>query len=115
PQDPEISERAIGPVREALTSSLGDLDSAGEAVRHGPEHHHAVQSVHLNGREATVTDCSVDDAAIVDAATEEVREQRLVTVLYEAKMLQRDGIWRLSELQQLQGWEGIDGCAASRS
>jgi hypothetical protein len=110
PDDPEIAERATGRALETFTESLTTLEEAGRVVRHGPQHAHDVQSVDVSGESAQVRDCAVDDASNVDLATDSTLDRGLITALYEATLVQQAGAWRVSELSQLDGWEGAVPC-----
>lgn len=111
PDDPEIERRAIDPARGQMADSLTTLRARDRAVRHGPRHAHDVLSVTVQGTTAIVRDCAIDDASIVDLRSGRTVDERLVTALYEATLVKQDSSWRVSEIDQPDGWEGIGGCA----
>jgi hypothetical protein len=109
PDDPEIAERATGQVLGQLSDSLTTLRAQGHAVRSGPEYAHNLLSVDVQGDTGVVLDCAVDDAAVIDVASSEMVDERLVTVLLETT-LRYDGHWLVAEVDQQDSWEGKTTC-----
>jgi hypothetical protein len=110
--DPEIADRATGAVLDQLTESLTALEARGEVVVAGDGYRHDIQSVGVDGDTATIDDCSVDDAARLEADSGDVIEERLVTVSYQATLTLDGRTWRVGDLTQIAIWEGVAGCAA---
>jgi hypothetical protein len=112
PDDPEIAQRAIDPARGQMIDSLTTLRARDQAVRHGPRHRHDVRSIEVEGESATVRDCAIDDASIVDARSGATIDERLVTALYEATLVSQGSSWWVRQIEQPDGWEGVAGCAS---
>jgi hypothetical protein len=109
PDDPEIAQRATGPVRGQLIDSLTTLRAQDHAVRSGPDYAHSLLSIDVEGDTSLVRDCAVDDAAVVDVLSGETIDERLVTVLLETTLRQEGG-WLVAEVDQQDSWEGKTTC-----
>lgn len=72
PDDPEIAQRATGAAEDELVELLSGYDSAGQAVEFGTRHEHHVFDVAVQGDTATVLDCFVSDARVVDESSREI-------------------------------------------
>lgn len=72
PDDPEIAQRATGAARDDVVATLGGYDGNGQAVEFGTRHEHHVYDVAVDGDTATVLDCFVSDARVVDESSRQV-------------------------------------------
>lgn len=72
PDDPEIAQRASGAAQDEVVEVLGGYDSAGQAVEFGTRHEHHVFDVAVQGDTATVLDCFVSDARVVDESSRQI-------------------------------------------
>lgn len=72
PDDPEIAQRASGAAEDEVVEVLGGYDSAGQAVEFGTRHEHHVFDVAVQGDTATVLDCFVSDARVVDESSRQI-------------------------------------------
>lgn len=110
PDDPELNERAADPNKAFLIDRLRTLVEQGRELRFGSEHGYEVMSVSVDGDDATVRDCTVDDAQTVDAASGEVVSEGVTTELLEAALRRSDGMWRVVTIDGIEHWEGAVGC-----
>lgn len=72
PDDPEIAERSTGTAHDDVVELLGGYDGNGQAVEFGTRHEHHVYDVAVDGDTATVLDCFVSDARVVDESSRQV-------------------------------------------
>ena len=72
PDDPEIAERSTGAAHDEVVATLDGYDSGGLAVEFGTRHEHHVYDVAVDGDTATVLDCFVSDARVVDESSRQV-------------------------------------------
>lgn len=70
-----------------------------------------VRVVEINGDEAILQDCAVNDDIVYRVATGEVVDDDVVTHNVEATMRRVDGDWKLEAARLVQQWEGVAGCA----
>lgn len=71
--------------------------------------------VSIDGDEATIQDCSINDTIVYRVATGEVVDGSAVTRSVSATMRKVDGVWKLASTSEIQKWEGVAGCALSES
>lgn len=69
--------------------------------------------VSINGDEATIQDCAVNDDVLYRVATGEVVDDSVVTRSVSATMRRIGGEWKLVSSREVQKWEGVSGCALS--
>jgi FlaG/FlaF family flagellin (archaellin) len=110
PEDPEISQRSDGENREFLVDRLGTLRTAGQALRFGELHQYSVQAVAVDGQQATVDDCTVDDASTVVVATGEVVSQGTTTELLRAELVLDSESWKVRTIESVERWAGVATC-----
>jgi hypothetical protein len=72
PDDPEIAERSTGAAQDDVVELLGGYDGSGQAVEFGTRHEHHVYDVAVDGDTATVVDCFVSDARVVDESSRRI-------------------------------------------
>lgn len=71
--------------------------------------------VTVDGSEATIQDCSINDTIVYRVSDGEVIDDSTVTRSVSATMRKVDGVWKLSSTSEIQKWEGVAGCALSES
>ena len=71
--------------------------------------------VSVDGSEATIQDCSINDTIVYRVSDGEVIDDSTVTRSVSATMRKVDGVWKLSSTSEIQKWEGVAGCALSES
>jgi len=93
PQDSEIDERATGPARDMLVTSLTEMSTDGVHIEFGPSYSHDVVNIELDGDMAIVTDCFIDEGARVNDATGERLEFPATQALHEVSLSSAGGTW----------------------
>jgi hypothetical protein len=110
-QDPEIAELTTGPALVKLTSEIGMLELSNQLNLHEDGYEHRVLSVELDGAgsdEATLHDCFVDDATVVDRTTLDPvpgEDQGPTTMLLEVTLVSRE-TWQVETLETLETFDG---------
>ena len=113
PEFPGLAETSTGPALERAQEQLAAYQFTGRVGRYpqGSIAEHRAEVVSVGGDEATVRDCNIDDGQLVIAATGEVVNDLVATVLFEGSMVVEDGRWKLGSLKVIEKWEGVTGCA----
>ncbi len=111
PESPAIAEHSVDPARSELLTSVREFQAAGEAVHIGEDYGHAVSEVAIDGETATLRDCAVDDAAVVDVESGEVARQSTTTSLLDVTLVRQQGEWRVSTVSSTQNWDGATTCS----
>jgi hypothetical protein len=115
PDSEALAETHTGPMLERSKEVILGLELNGWAIRYPDDSQHrvAVGSVTFQSDDVALLDvCTVDDGERVDVATGEVLESGVGTIESTAAMRKVDGRWRLAEREEIDRWEGVDGCAA---
>ncbi len=115
PDHPGLREYATGTQLENVTAETRRNLANGNAFDR-PEKSVArrqVRVMRINGDEATLQDCAVNDGIVYRPSTGEVLDDAVVTHSVEATMQQVGGVWKLEAARLLQSWEGVAGCALS--
>ncbi|HEV2071880.1 MAG TPA: hypothetical protein VGR26_19020 [Acidimicrobiales bacterium] len=113
PDFPALAETNTGPALQAAVDQITAWKASGRAAYDPPNSisEHRAEVVRVDGREATVRDCSIDDGLVVIAATGEVVNDQVETALFEASMVIEDERWKVQSLKVMDTWEGVAGCA----
>jgi hypothetical protein len=110
PDDPELGERTTDPNRAFLVDRLRALVQQGQRLRFGPDYEYDVLAVSIDGDQATVRECTVDDAQTVAATSGEVLSEGVTTELLEATLRRNSGKWRVTTVDGIEHWEGAVTC-----
>lgn len=116
PDHPGLPEFATGPqLTEVVSETRSNLE-AGRSFRPSddPVDFRRVDVVSLNGEQAILQDCWVDDAVVIDRTTGRVINDQAATYNGRADLSRIDGSWRVARVRLLQRWEGVAGCASGR-
>jgi hypothetical protein len=112
-QDAEIATRATGPALVKLSSELALLEIADQVNQHGDAYEHRVMSVDLgesgaDTTRATLRDCFVNDATVIDRATNDplADQKGVVTTVLAATLVVRDG-WQLQSIEVVDTFDGV--------
>jgi hypothetical protein len=113
PNYPALAETQTGPALEQAVNQLSAYQATGRVGRdpEGSISERRAEVVSVDGIAAVIRDCTIDDGVVVIAATGEVVNDLVSTVLFEGHMVVEDGRWKLSSLLVDQEWEGVAGCA----
>ncbi len=113
PDHPALAETRTGPALQAAVDQIEAWQASGR-VAYDPENsisEHQAEVVYVEGHEAMVRDCSIDDGLVVIAATGEVVNDLVETNLFEGSMIFEADRWKLRSLNVAETWEGVGGCA----
>jgi hypothetical protein len=114
PDDPEIPQRATGRTLARLKTVLADDVASGRVIRVGPAWSQTILSIDVDGDQATLRACYVDESGVFDAATGAILEPTRVSTSIDTTLLERDGgVWRVSYRQPPaadEQWEGVTTC-----
>lgn len=117
PDHPGLREYATGEQLQSVIEETRRNLEEGLALRK-PENSVARSSVRVvtvNGDEAMLQECVVDDGVIYRYRTGEVVNDTVATHSVEASMRRVDGEWKVAKTRLLQRWEGVAGCALADS
>ena len=121
PDDPRYSAYATGTQLQAAVDATRKVKEQGLAGRHPANSitEQRVTVVSINGDQAQIRVCSIDDGYLVRSDTGKPAYDYpagfAVTALYSGQMVREDRVWKLSVLRREQRWEGVTGCAAGRA
>ncbi|MGH9234671.1 MAG: hypothetical protein ACRD0R_15195 [Acidimicrobiales bacterium] len=110
PDDPEISQRAIGTALTTFVDSVTTLKAQGQAVVTGQQTSHDITSIELSADVARLRDCNVDDAKRVETSTGNEIVEAVATNLLAVELLRSDGSWLVSSIKRISAWEGATQC-----
>ncbi len=113
PDDPGLREFATGEQLETVIAGTRRNLEEGLALRR-PEsvlRRSDVRVVQIEGDEATLQECYVDDGIVYRVATGEIVNDAVATHNVRATMLRVDRVWKLASTSLVQRWEGVAGCA----
>lgn len=97
PDHPLIARYATGPPLATIRSNAERRQSASEVTTIPPDadYAHLISEVSINGDQAVLMACSIDDAVVLDAQGEVIDDRRVVD-LYRAVLTRADGLWKVS-------------------
>ena len=112
PQLPELQARMTGDQSRATTRNLQNMQATGLAVKRpdGARHTHAVIDVGIEGNEAIVHACSIDDLVTYEIATGRPTDDSIATKRYEATLVRESGEWKVRLVTETERVEGIVPC-----
>lgn len=113
PDHPGLREYATGAQLENVIAETTRNRDQGLAFRRAEDSVGTtrVRIGEVQGDEATVRECVVDDGVVYRIATGEVVDDAVSTQNVRATMRRVEGKWKLAAAQLLQEWEGVAGCA----
>lgn len=114
PDHPDLARFATGVQLERDREAVSRFRQLSQIVRlpDSPAWSHEAAVLSIDGLQAVVTDCSVDDSILVDRPTGRVLNDAVGTYTFRAVILLEEGTWRVSDVTATGQWEGIAGCAA---
>jgi hypothetical protein len=113
PDFPALREFATGEQLENVVSETRHRLDEGLALR-APDPSvasHDIRVISIDGDQAEVQDCFVNDGVLYDAATGEAVDSSVVTRSVSGVMVREGGVWKLARATVIQEWEGVAGCA----
>lgn len=111
--NPVLREFATGEAFDSVFMSTQANRLAGRALRLPDESIslHDARVLTLDGEQATVEDCSVDDGQVVELSTGTVLDDDIVSRHSTAELVVERGQWKVARTSVQQTWEGVAGCA----
>jgi hypothetical protein len=113
PNHPDLARYRTGDALETAVANINDRIKLGQAIRlpsdsvYGNTSH--VEAI--NGEEADVLSCSIDDSVLYDRASGSVLNDRVSTFEFRLTLVKDNGLWKVSTGTQLHRWEGVSNCA----
>jgi hypothetical protein len=113
PDDERLAELATGAQLDNVRNETRQRAEAGLALRRPEDSitERRPRVVEIDGDEATIQDCAINDGIVYRVATGEVIDDSVATRSVVATMRLLDGRWRLESAREIQKWEGVAGCA----
>jgi hypothetical protein len=113
PDYPALAEYATGSQLDAVIAETRANLDAGVAfqARENSVASQKVTVVSVEGGEAVVQECVVDDGLLVRRATGEILNDDISTHNVRGRLLRVEGKWRVAGTTLVQRWEGVAGCA----
>ena len=117
PDDPLLAQTMVDPMLSQAVKLAGEWRGFGQAGRNpaGSVRRITFISADVDGDQATVETCSVDDGIIYEPATGTVLNDEITTARDRATLTFVEGTWKLASREQLEKWEGVAGCALESS
>ncbi len=115
PDAPALRDLAVGQqLDQVVKETRGNLrDSLALRRPEDKPARSSVRLVNVEGDQATVQECVVDDDVVYRYTTGEVVNSAVSTNSVEGTMRRVGGVWKLEAARLLQRWEGVAGCALS--
>ncbi len=115
PEAPALRDLAVGQqLDQVVKETRGNLrDSLALRRPEDKPARSSVRLVNVEGDQATVQECVVDDDVVYRYTTGEVVNAAVSTNSVEGTMRRIGGVWKLEAARLLQRWEGVAGCALS--
>lgn len=113
PSNPLIDQHYTGASKAALLDTITQLALDGTAIRlpDDPSNFEVqISDIDPTVQAATVHSCVVDGLVVFKRDTGEIVNDRVVTTIFEAKLEESDGAWRLSEHIVVDDQEGRGKC-----
>lgn len=113
PDDPALAEYATGAQLDAVRAETRQNLEAGVAFRSrdDPADFRRVRVISVDGGQAVVQECFVDDGLVVQRDTGQVVNDTVATHNVRGELTRVDGRWRVARAELIQRWEGVAGCA----
>lgn len=111
---PALRQFATGEAFQSVFEAAQGNRLAERALRlpENPRTEHRAEVISIEGEQATVRDCAVDDGLVVSIETGEVLNDEVTTRLVTGTLVMDEGQWKVSNTSVEQSWEGVAGCAA---
>ena len=110
---PALRQYATGEAFQSVFEAAQGNRLAGRALRL-PENsrtEHRAEVISIEGEQAAVRDCAIDDVLVVNIETGEVLNDEVATQLRTATLVREESSWKVSFTKLEERWEGIAGCA----
>lgn len=117
PDHPDLAKYMAGPAYDNAVEVISKHKALGQAVRlpTDAKYRHMAQIAQIEGNLASLADCSVDDAVIVDEQSGTVVDDSVVTRWVFANLVRDEfGQWKVTSTGSNQEWPGEAGCAVGQ-
>lgn len=113
PDDERLADLATGPQLDNVREETQQRAEAGLAFRRPEDSitERRPRVVAVDGDQATIQDCAINDSVVYRVSTGEVIDDNVVTRSVTATMRLVNDRWRLESAREIQKWEGVAGCA----
>ncbi len=113
PANPELRLYATGRAYDEVLTATQKNQREGITVRSpaNSQARYEPEVVSIDGDNALVRECSVDDGVVYEMATGRVINDAVVTRLSTIFVTREGGRWKVTTAQTDQRWEGVAGCA----
>jgi hypothetical protein len=110
PTDPEIAERSTGQAQSDLVDGLTTLRSMDQHYELGPDYGHDVLNIDVEGDQAVLDVCVVDDSWLLDSTGNTVA-QGTTSVRWDVQAVRADDVWRVATITEQDVQQGVTECA----
>lgn len=113
PTHPGFGTYATGRARDVAVKAAEENQREGVIIVFPPGSRNRIryEVVSMDGTNAIVRSCDVDDGVVREQATGKVLNDRVVTRLLTTFLVRETGTWKVSTTQVDEKWEGVAGCA----
>ena len=113
PTDPTVSQNHTGPSLEQVKDRLADLvrDGAADVFTSRGVPRPQVVGIEVQGDEAMVRNCIVDDVIVRRIKTGEILNNRVDSVLIESALVRMGSRWQLKDQVAVRSWPDANGCS----
>jgi len=113
PDHPALALAADGPALVWSRDQIAQRRAIGIVMRMAsvPLYRHVVTGIAVDGDEAVVADCSIDDAVLVSRDSGAVLNDAVESRRITASVVRGESGWRVRTWEVVEAWEGVDGCA----
>jgi hypothetical protein len=108
-----LERNAAGAAHARSSEVLSSRRALGQSVRFpvGSVSRHDLEVITIEGDQARVRDCAVDDTQLIDVASGGVLNDRVSTYLWHLVLRKTDG-WRVESAEVVRQWEGSVECGS---
>jgi len=113
PDHPALALAADGPALVWSRDQIAQRRAIGIVMRMAsvPLYRHVVTGIAVDGDEAVVADCSIDDAVLASRDSGAVLNDAVESRRITASVVRGESGWRVRTWEVVEAWEGVDGCA----
>jgi hypothetical protein len=115
PDHPDLARYYTGVSLDRARQSIAANAAQGRVLRlpAGSQYEHRAVVRLIDGDQAVVEDCAIDDGHVIDAATGDVLDSSVVTNRAEVTLKRVGEEWLVSDVIVIERWDGVAGCAAA--
>jgi hypothetical protein len=113
PNYPDLAKVAtgleLGTVRTAIQKSVDE--GTFTTLPTGSHYRHQAEVKQINGNEASVQDCAIDDSQIIQTVSGAIVNGDVVTQLLVSSVVRSNAVWQVTNVQEQAKWRGAVPCA----